>query len=111
MSDSDNAKGLVFISLAAAAFLFLAPLSLPYGYYTLLRLVITIIGGIFAVIYFMKEHSPLRFALTFLFGFIALLFNPIVPVYLSREVWLPINLLVGAVFLVNAWIIRSADKK
>lgn len=32
------------------------------------------------------------------FGIIALLFNPIIPVHLSREIWAPIDIMAALIF-------------
>lgn len=72
----------------AAALLAAAVLPLPYGYYQLLRLVAT---GVFvwaAVIAFQRGHAGHGFG----FAVLALLFNPVLPVYLSRAMWAAIDL-------------------
>jgi hypothetical protein len=35
------------------------------------------------------------------------LFNPIVPIYLSREAWLPIDLIVACIYLFNYFKINK----
>ena len=34
------------------------------------------------------------------FGLVALLFNPLIPIYLTRELWVPIDLLTAILFVV-----------
>lgn len=75
---------------AAAAFHF------PYGYYTLLRLVVCVCAGIVAY-----QAWPKQALWTFVFGFVALLFNPIIKVSLNRDTWLPIDLAVGVLFIAH----------
>ncbi len=82
----------------AAALLVLAVFHLPYGYYTFLRITITIIAGIGA--YQEMEQSNKSFFVLFL-G-ITILFNPILPVYLTRSVWLPIDLAAALLFVISA---------
>ena len=81
-----------------AILLFIAIFGLPYGYYTLLRLVVTGIS-VYAA-FFLFERDGVNF---WAFLGIALLFNPLIPVYLSREVWFPINVIVGVYFAVTAY--------
>ncbi len=70
----------------------------PYGYYTLLRVVVCAVAIFVAVQgYFWK-----RFWATWLFGFVAVLFNPLVPVHLSRQIWQPVDLAAGAAFVIAA---------
>ena len=61
------------IKLGTAGMLFFAIFQLPYGYYTLLRLVVSISSGISAFGAMEKDQLGLALA----FGFILLLFNPI----------------------------------
>ena len=59
----------------------------PYGIYTLLRLVVTLVAiyGIFAL----GTGNPVQ---TVGLAVVALLFNPIVTVHLPRLMWAPIDL-------------------
>lgn len=83
----------------ALAFIFciIALLPMPYGFYILLRLVITIVA-IFSIIELKKEGSQLWY---FFIG-VAILFNPIFPIYLSKSIWMPIDLIVAGSFV---WMI------
>ena len=83
----------------ALAFVFciIALLPMPYGFYILLRLVITIVA-IFSIIELKKEGNQFWY---FFIG-VAILFNPIFPIYLSKSIWMPIDLIVAGSF---AWMI------
>ena len=59
----------------------------PYGLYTLLRLVVT--GVALYSLYVLGNSDPKQ---TIGLVVVALLFNPIVPVDLSRLLWFPIDL-------------------
>ncbi len=61
----------------------------PYGYYTLLRLVVCATCG-YAAYVFRQNASLAKHVLPLIF--IALLFNPIVPVRLDFSLWLLIDL-------------------
>lgn len=82
----------------ASALLILAVFHLPYGYYTILRIIITIIAGVCA--YEELERSNKTFFA--LFSGIAILFNPLIPVYLSKSIWIPIDLAVALFFVLSA---------
>ena len=84
------------IRIGVVAMLFIALLPLPYGYYTLLRIVVTIAFAWEAV----ALSRVNRAGLAVLFGFVALLFNPVIPVHLSRGVWAPIDVVAA---LLLAW--------
>ncbi len=86
--------------LIACGLLLLAIANLPYGYYRFLRISITIISGINLFIEFNKENK-----LLFIFFLLVLiLFNPIIPIYLNKETWTPIDLISGIFFGVSAFL-------
>jgi hypothetical protein len=97
--------------IIAAIMLFLALASWPYGYYQLLRFVVC---GVSVYVAFMAYNWHKMWA-TWLFGFIAVLFNPLIPVHLSRELWQPIDGICGVIFIAIAFILNapviSSDKK
>ena len=76
-----------------AILLFLAFLELPYGYYTFLRLVVT--GMALYAAFWLLEKGSINFWVMLA---IAALFNPLIPVHLTKEIWLPIDVLVGIYF-------------
>jgi hypothetical protein len=73
---------------------------MPIGYYTLLRLVVTI-GSVAVVVAEMEKGiTPWVIA----FGLLALLFNPFIPVYLNdKDAWVPIDLIGGVLFFIKAY--------
>jgi hypothetical protein len=89
--------------LLPAAMALLAVLPLPYGYYTMLRLVVTIASLTSAVWFYRRAgRSWLIVALVT----VALLFNPIVPVFLDRGIWLVVDVVVAAFLTfvaIRAW--------
>ncbi len=78
---------------------FIAISDLPYGYYTLLRLVLFSIGTLY-LIFFRNVKLPIVDILVFV---VVLLWNPIIPVYLTKEIWTALDLIVaiGGIFLIN----------
>jgi hypothetical protein len=77
------------------AFLFLAMIEgWPYGFFTLMRLVVF---GTTVYLSWLAYNSEMQ-AWIWFFGFIALVFNPLIPLHLGRDLWKVIDLLV-AVFL------------
>lgn len=42
-------------------------------------------------------------------GIIALLFNPIIPVHLSREIWAPIDVMAALIFVMSIFTIRRKN--
>lgn len=70
---------------------FLAISDLPYGYYTLLRLVVCSTGIIY-LIFFRNDKYPTIDTIVFV---VVLLWNPIIPVYLTKEIWTVLDLMVA----------------
>lgn len=87
-----------YLLLVGAVALFLAIFSWPYGYYVLLRWGISIIAGYSAYrFYEIKQSSP-----AYVLVGIAVLFNPILPVYLTKGIWIVLDLVVVFIFLYTA---------
>jgi hypothetical protein len=84
--------------LACGLALALAPLDWPYGYYQFLRLGVTAAAIWLAII---AERQQCRGWAIFGVG-LALLFNPVFPVYLNRGGWLVIDLVVAGLCFVAA---------
>jgi hypothetical protein len=92
-------KNSSFISLMSgflAFLMFLAIFDLPYSYYEFLRPVV-FIGSILLIFLITQQNSKLSL-LIMLISIIALLFNPIIPIYSNRGFWLPMNVVSGTVF-------------
>lgn len=86
--------------LISAGLLFLGILDLPIGYYTLLRIVVTI--GAVAVVVSEFQNGFNFWVIGF--GLTAIIFNPLIPIYLNdKDAWAPIDLLGGFLFLVKVF--------
>jgi hypothetical protein len=96
--------GFKIARIIAVILLFLALGRHPYGYYKLLRFVVcgvTVYG-----VYFATKMQKIGWVLTF--GIIAILFNPLIPIYLSRGTWQFIDLGVGVVLLISILVLRKS---
>jgi hypothetical protein len=92
-------KNSSFISLMSgflAFLMFLAIFDLQYSYYEFLRPVV-FIGSILLIFLITQQNSKLSL-LIMLISIIAILFNPIIPIYSNRGFWLPVNILSGTLF-------------
>ena len=72
-----------------------ATLNVPYGFYELLRITITIIS-IYLSYYFYSIDSMVIFVL---FVLVAILFNPIMVIHFEKDIWRIIDLAVAGTFL------------
>jgi len=91
------------IRLIAAGLLLLAIADLHYGYYTFLRITICIVS----VITFYLSYKSDNKSWMWLFGIIAVLFNPIIPIYLGKEFWVVIDFITAAIFIVSIFKVTN----
>jgi hypothetical protein len=75
--------GFTIARLIAAALLLIAVGTLPYSYYTLMRLAVCVIAAYGAFLALERQQQRWIWA----FGVLALLFNPFLPVRLDRGTW------------------------
>jgi len=67
----------------------------PYGYYTFLRWITCISSILVALQAFEKNIDWVKIV----FIVIAILFNPLVPIYLSRSTWIPLDIITAILFI------------
>ncbi len=97
MSSQQESKNLKIALLVSALMLCAAVLpNIPYGYYGYLRLVVCAACIYAAVILRGREDLKAHFIP---FAILALLFNPVAPVFLSREFWILIDISTAVYFL------------
>lgn len=82
-----------------AVLLMIAILPLPYAYYTFLRLAICAASVFLAYQHFVHQDSVDKWVV--LLAAIALLYNPLIPVYLTREIWSVLNVITAAAFILH----------
>jgi hypothetical protein len=97
--------GFLIARLIASGMLLLALSRHPYSYYILLRWIVcgTAAYGTFKSIELEKSGWA------WVLGIITLLFNPIIPVHLSREIWAPIDVTTALIFVVSIFTIRRKN--
>ena len=92
--------------IIAAIMLFCALAPWPYGYYQLLRFVVC---GAALYTAFMAYNWQKIWA-AWLFGVVAILFNPLIPIHLSRELWQPIDVICALTFTFIAITLKKPVK-
>ena len=90
--------------LVPAILLFIAPLHLPYGYYTLTRVVTCGVAAIIAFVGF-RDH-PVRQIWAIPLALVAVLFNPFIPIHFSRHTWFYLEFGAAAVFGAHLFLVR-----
>jgi len=91
-----------FLRLIGVILLLIAIPELPYGYYTFLRIAITILS-VYMIFVAMGSN---KVGWGWIFGGIAILFNPLFPVYLTKEIWVVIDIVVGLIFIISIFAIK-----
>jgi FtsH-binding integral membrane protein len=86
-----------WFKILAVVLLFWAIGDHPYGYYQFLRWAIMIIGTYSAYLSYKNE----KIVWTWIFAITAILFNPIVPFYLSKETWQMFDFAGAVVFIIS----------
>lgn len=94
------------VSVGAAVLLAAAIFPWPYGYYQALRLIV-FASGIYCGI---EAKSAGEEKLAYGLWITALVFNPVFPVHLTREIWMPINLAGSALFAFTSYRLSTTRK-
>ena len=85
--------------VAPAVLLIAALLPWPYGYYGLLRLAVFMVSAWIAYEQWRFDDAVSGWVVAF--GGVALLYNPFLPVYLTREIWSILNIATAVLFLMH----------
>jgi hypothetical protein len=75
-----------------------------YGFYTLLRLVVCLSAAYFA---FTASQLKMPVWMWIMVGTV-LLFNPLLPVRLSRSEWQPLDFIAAVVFVIVLFVVRES---
>src|SRR3989344_1318858 len=93
--------------LIAAAFLLVALFDgWPYGFFTLLRFVVFASSAYIA----WMSYEAQKEKWIWIFGFLAVLFNPFIVIHLDREIWSIIDFIVGIFMIVSVFALKLGQK-
>ena len=95
----------VIPAVVASVMLLIAVAPLPYGYYQFLR---WIICGISIYIAYKSYDWGKKWAV-WIFAPVAILFNPLIPIHLSKEIWQTIDLFCALLFSLSLLLLREPD--
>jgi hypothetical protein len=91
-------------SIAAATLLLIAFEPHPYSYYTFLRWAVCAAA---CLVCWVAWQSRAQWA-SFLFAPIAILFNPLAPIYMTRAHWRPVDIVCAIAFVCSLAIEQSS---
>jgi hypothetical protein len=95
------------ILLITAIFLLLAMIEgWPYGFFTMLRFVVFASSAYVA----WMAYEAKKEKWVWIFGFLAVLFNPFIVIHLGREVWSIIDFIVGVFLILSIFIFKLKSK-
>ena len=96
------------ITIIATAFLFFALFDgWPYGFFTLLRFVV--FASSTYIVWMAYEAKKEKWV--WIFGFIAVLFNPFIVIHLNREIWSIIDLIIGVFMIISLFGLKLDKPK
>ena len=97
---------MIWLFLIPIALLLIGLADLPTGYYTLVRITVCTISAL-SCYWSYKSDDKVGIA-TVTFGLLALLFNPIIPIYLhDKEVWTIIDIVAAILLGIRYFTLRE----
>lgn len=91
------------VAYACAAMLFVGAMPMPYGYYTLLRIVVFFV---FAYLSYLM-HKEGKEIWPWVLGLVAIVFNPVLKIYLPKDVWSALDVAAGILLLSTFRVIKK----
>jgi hypothetical protein len=94
------------LTTVAAVLLLLATVfDWPYGYYNLLRVAVSLCSAYLAWFAVTLNRQP--WAITF--GVLVLLFNPLLPIYLTRGIWQVLDVVAAGIMVASIFALRPGS--
>jgi len=101
-------KQIIIPSIVVMILLFIAIFPIEeYGYYILLRWIVCLTAIYIA--YFSYETEKIYWSWTM--GIIALIFNPLIPFHLGKDIWIVLDFIVAIVFGINIFIFKKNKRE
>jgi hypothetical protein len=102
-------KGWLWVVPAVLLLLALLPVLHSYWYVLLLKCIVTLAAAYIAYILFTeKQKDYLIWGIVFIV--IAVLYNPIITVFILKRLWVPLTLVVAMAFIANWYLVfRNQD--
>lgn len=94
-------------TIISAIFLFLAMFGgWPYGFFTLLRFVVFALTAYVAWLAYEAKQEKW----TWIFGFLAVIFNPFIPLYFGRDFWVIVDFIVAVFLIISIFVFKFPKK-
>lgn len=102
-------KQLIIPLTISVVMLLFAVVDLPYGYYQILRFVICAVGVLSGYNFIRSDSRKVKYY-GYVFGIIAITFNPFVPIHFEREEWRVLDIICAIYFAFVVYKIQSSGK-
>lgn len=102
---SNNQKKNAALGVAAFTLLLALLDGWQYGFFTILRFVVFSTTAYVAYLAYQDKQE----GWVWFMGAISVLFNPFIPVYLTREIWLPIDFITAIFLVITSFLIKLKE--
>lgn len=92
------------LKIILAILLLICLFDMPYGYYQFVRFVAFAVFGYFAFVEFQANRNEIAFV----YGALALLFQPFLKIALGRTMWNMVDLIVAGVLVLSVFIHKKS---
>lgn len=99
---------MIWIFLVPIAILLIGLADLPIGYYTIVRIVVCIVSCLSCYLSYKRDGSV--GVATVVYALLAIMFNPIVPIYLhDKEIWTIIDIVAATLLGIRYFTIKKSQ--
>lgn len=81
--------------------LFVAVAPMPYGFYTFVKMVVCGCAGVICYQLWSKEYRGIWL---WVWGMVAIFFNPIASIHMTKEIWMIVDGVAGCLFGYATWM-------
>jgi len=96
---------LALVIISTIMLLLAIPPLWPYGYYLLLRIMVCVTAVALSLSAHKKEKSGWMWAMII----IAIIFNPLIPFHLGKEIWSIVDLAVAVILVISIFKLRLQE--
>lgn len=102
-----NLDGAEKFALGLCVLLILCPLKMPYGYYTIVRLLVAFSAAIWGL----AEYTSKKYTNAAVCGFVVVLFQPLIKITMEKATWNVIDIILAILILILVFSRRIKNYK
>ena len=96
-----------WIKLVAIGMLLGALSAIPYAAYFQLMNWLVVVAALVVV---RQAYRQNNLWIVWLFVFVAILFNPVAPIYLPQSLWRNIDIVTAVIFAASLWVVKGKER-